>query len=671
MISLENIELKAAHSNARFPMVRGSFQYDEQFTQETELGQEYLQISPECSDCPDAKKENQEESRGFVLRIDTEKLMEEHPEGENWNRYFLRFRTDPEEHYYGCGETFSEFDLKGQRVRVWVAEHQNIAKNDEKLDKWEQEGHPPKEKLEFSRCESYYVQPTFVAALSGTPISDLTGAASEAVSEADSDAAETCTGAKPKCWYLHIDTTGFTVFDFTEPGWIGVEMSEPAPVFIESAEGFSELSGKLAARLGTVPLPPEWTLDGIILGIQQGPVVIEEKLAKCRQHGIKVAGIWSQDWCGCRRTGFGYQVMWNWEADDGLYPDLREHILKWQQEGIRFLGYINPFMAIEKELYFEASRKGYCVKDKEGKDYLVTITTFPAAMIDLTNPDAYEWYKDVIKKNMIGIGMGGWMADFGEYLPTDAVLFDGSDPMLIHNDWPAIWAKLNREAIEECGKLGDVFFFTRAGFTDTIRYSTMMWNGDQHVDWSIDDGIASVIPATLSLAMSGYGIAHSDVGGYTTIRQMTRGKELFMRWAEMCVFSPMMRTHEGNQPTRSIQFDGDEEMLDHLAECVRRHLELKPYLQECLREEAECGVPVMRPLFYHYDEPEAYTESYEYLLGRDILVAPVIAKGARTREVYLPEDTWIHLPTGREYRGGHYTLEAPLGEPPVFRRNGT
>ena len=120
---------------------------------------------------------------------------------------------------------------------------------------------------------------------------------------------------------------------------------------------------------------------------------------------------------------------------------------EWKEKGVRFLGYINPFMAIEKELYAYASKQGYCVKDREGKDYLVTITTFPAAMIDFTNPAAYEWYKNLIKENMIGIGMGGWMADFGEYLPVDAVLYSGEDPQLIHNRWPAIWAKLNREAI--------------------------------------------------------------------------------------------------------------------------------------------------------------------------------------------------------------------------------
>jgi hypothetical protein len=97
--------------------------------------------------------------------------------------------------------------------------------------------------------------------------------------------------------------------------------------------------------------------------------------------------------------------MWNWKADDELYPDLKNKIAEWKEKGVHFLGYINPFMAIEKPLYKYASEHGYCVKNKKGEDYMVTITTFPAAMIDFTNPEAYEWYKNLIKENMIGIGI--------------------------------------------------------------------------------------------------------------------------------------------------------------------------------------------------------------------------------------------------------------------------
>jgi alpha-glucosidase len=152
------------------------------------------------------------------------------------------------------------------------------------------------------------------------------------------------------------------------------------------------------------------------------------------------------------------------------------------------------------------------------------------------------------------------------------------------------------------------------------------------------------------------------------MQQMTRGKELLMRWEEMNVFSPLMRFHEGNQPSRSVQFDADEELLTHLGHCARMHRALGPYLQGLIKEEAETGTPVMRPLFYHYDEEKAYAESEEYLLGRDLLAAPVITQGKNERTVYLPEDEWVHLFTGKEYQGGTVKIAAPIGEPPVFVR---
>ncbi|MBQ9391704.1 MAG: alpha-glucosidase, partial [Lachnospiraceae bacterium] len=265
-----------------------------------------------------------------------------------------------------------------------------------------------------------------------------------------------------------------------------------------------------------------------------------------------------------------------------------------------------------------------------------------------------------------------WMADFGEYLPVDCVLHSGEDPYEMHNRWPAIWAKLNNEAIAEAGKEGEVFFFTRAGHTETIKYSHLMWNGDQHVDWSLDDGIAAVVPATLSLAMSGYGMAHSDVGGYTTMKKrLARDKELLLRWEEMNAFSPLYRFHEGNQPVMNVQFDGDEELYNQLEKFTNTHVRLKGYIKELVDENVNKGTPVMRPLFYHYDEPRAYTESLEYLLGRDILVAPVIDKGATTKTVYLPEDEWVHLYSGNEFDGGMVIVGAPVGEPPVFIRKGS
>ena len=188
------------------------------------------------------------------------------------------------------------------------------------------------------------------------------------------------------------------------------------------------------------------------------------------------------------------------------------------------------------------------------------------------------------------------------------------------------------------------------------------------MDWSVDDGMPSVIPATLSLAMSGYGLTHSDIGGYTTFQKMRRSKELLMRWEEMNAFSPLMRSHEGNQPVNNVQFADDAELLAQLARTTKMHAALKPYLKKCVAENAERGIPVMRPVFYHYDEPEAYKESTEYLLGRDILVAPVLKEGAVSRTVYLPKDNWVNIFTGQQYYGGPVEVKAPIGQPPVFVR---
>jgi alpha-glucosidase len=142
-----------------------------------------------------------------------------------------------------------------------------------------------------------------------------------------------------------------------------------------------------------------------------------------------------------------------------------------------------------------------------------------------------------------------------------------------------------------------------------------------------------------------------------------------MRWAEMGAFTPFMRTHEGNRPDDNWQFDSDDETLLHFAKMSRVYTTLSPYIKAAVKENAEKGISVQRPLFMHYENDEkSYGIQYEYLFGRDILVAPVYEEGKTTWNAYLPEDEWIHLWTGKEYKGGDVEVEAQLGFPPVFYR---
>ena len=553
-----------------------------------------------------------------------------------YNRMLIRIPSTANESVYGGGENFTEFNLHGKRLNVWVAEHINALQIGKKLAKQVIGIKNSTRKQALSQYETYYAQPTFISS---------------------------------RKYFYHSLTTARSIFDFNYKNeWNMIRTDEIAPFYIGFGEDFEALLTNLTEVLGRQPELPDWVYDGMILGVQGGTDTMLAKLKTARDAGIPVNGLWIQDWEGRRVTAVGKQLFWNWEWDKTLYPDLDKAIERLHGEGVRVLGYINPFLAVEKPLYKEASAKGYCVKNKAGEDYLVTITTFPAAMVDLTNPEAYAWIKGIIKKNMIDFGLSGWMADFGEYLPTDCVLFSGEDAEKVHNTWPVRWAQVNREAVEESGKLGEVMFFTRAGFSGTPRYSTMMWCGDNHVDFSTDFGLPSVIPAMLNLSCCGFGLSHSDIGGYTSFFNLKRSEELYMRWCEMNAFSPLMRGHEGLNPDINAQFDAGRTVLAHGAKMVKIHTALAPYLKELTAQNAKSGVGAIRPLFFYYDEPAAYEEAYEYLLGRDLLVAPVLKRGANSREVYLPQDRWIHLESGKEYRGGRYTVPAAIGEIPVFMR---
>jgi alpha-glucosidase len=172
----------------------------------------------------------------------------------------------------------------------------------------------------------------------------------------------------------------------------------------------------------------------------------------------------------------------------------------------------------------------------------------------------------------------------------------------------------------------------------------------------------------LSLSLSGFGVSHSDAGGYTTIMKMTRDEELLLRWMELNAFTPLLRFHEGNQPSRNVQFDSSKALLEQSARMSNIYASLGWYIKGLAEEFNKKGHPSVRPLFYHYDEKECYNAKDEYLLGRDLLVAPVVEKGKTKRTVYLPKGEWVHLFTKMPYPSGTYEIDAPIGCPPVFVR---
>lgn len=208
--------------------------------------------------------------------------------------------------------------------------------------------------------------------------------------------------------------------------------------------------------------------------------------------------------------------------------------------------------SIRRNLYQEGLDNGYFVMSgsaEGGVPYALNSGSISFHMLDLTNPAARTWMKDIIKYEMIAkSGTSGWMADFGEYLPFDAVLYDrGVDAAAYHNRYPEEWAKLNYDAIQEAEQEGlisplneepdgpnkcllnddsilrlsrkasDVVYFMRSAWLQSPAYTTLFWLGDQLVNWDEHDGLKSAIVGALSSGLSGHSLTHSDIGGYTMV----------------------------------------------------------------------------------------------------------------------------------------------------------
>ncbi|RSV17285.1 alpha-glucosidase [Sphingomonas sp. ABOLG] len=552
------------------------------------------------------------------------------------NRLWLNMVGAAGERLWGGGEQMSYVDMAGRRFPMWTSEP-GVGRDKSTLltfqcDRDHRSG--------GDYWNTNYPQPTYLSS---------------------------------RRYALHVDTTAYSCFDFRDADAPAIEVWEiPARIELFAATRFADLVTQLSTRFGRQPLLPEWAYAGAILGLKDGANSFD-RMEKIIAAGAVVTGLWCEDWVGLRVTSFGKRLFWDWKANEARYPHLRQKIAELNERGIRFLGYVNPYLAVDGSLYVEAAEAGYlALKLDADEPYLVDFGEFDCGIVDFTNPAAADWFADrVIGREMLDFGLSGWMADFGEYLPTDVRLFDGTDGMLAHNAWPTIWAEVNARAIASRGKTGDALFFMRAGFSGVGAYCPLLWAGDQSVDFTRHDGIGTVIRGALSSGLVGNAYHHSDLGGYTSLYDNVRTAELLMRWSELSAFSPIMRSHEGNRPDTNLQLDGDAEVLAHFVAMTKVHAALVPYVAELCREAAATGLPLQRPLFLDYeDDAGCWGVETQFAYGRDLIVAPVIEAGAARWSAYLPAGAeWHHVWSGETFAGGD-TVEvaAPIGQPPVFYR---
>lgn len=558
-----------------------------------------------------------------------------------YDRITTRFHAQPGEAVWGGGEQMSYLMLAGRRFPIWTSEpgvgRDKSTELTRRMDAEAMAG--------GDYWNSNYPQPTFLTS---------------------------------RWLAVHLDNFGYSVLDFSDPAAHRVEYWGPKARYeLFAAGGPLELVEQLSMRFGRQPALPDWAIGGAIVGLKSGASSFD-RLEQFLNAGAAVAGLWCEDWAGIRETSFGRRLFWDWTGgvrSQQRYPDLQAHIEGLAERGIRFLAYVNPYLAVDGSLYERAKAEGhFCLRQDSDEVYLVDFGEFDCGVLDFTRPATRDWFAEhILGREMLDIGMAGWMADFGEYLPTDVRLADGSDPMEAHNRWPVLWAEVNAQAVASRGKTGDALFFMRAGFSGVQAYCPLLWAGDQSVDFTRHDGLGTVITGALSAGLVGNAYSHSDCGGYTSLHGNVRSEELMQRWCELAAFAPVMRSHEGNRPDENLQYDSTAELLACFARWSRVHAHLAPYVRHLCGEAQTRGLPTQRPIFLHYPEdPSLFAVQDQYLYGADLLVAPVVEQGVESRSVILPgSESWRHGWTGEDFDPGVHQIPAPVGMPPVFFRPGS
>lgn len=534
-------------------------------------------------------------------------------------------RCSDEASFYGFGEQYDSTEHKGEALSLWVSE-QGIGRD------------PDMPKLPFNgdRHTTYFPMPWFLDARGFGVLAQTEHRVEADVCASDPDVA-----------------------------WLEVIDNAPVDLLVFHGDTPRDVIRQLGDQVGRPPVPPSWAFDPWI-GAQGGRDAILAEADALEAAEIPFSALWVQDWTGIRpNVDGGFGVEYRWLPDEDHYPDLAGMIAELALRDIRFLTYANPFIDPDLEHWPEMIADDLLITDPDGQPYEHFAPNGLSSHPDLTQEAAREYVRGYLRDMVDVYGMDGWMADFAEWIPVDAGTADGSDPFAYHNRFPIEWQQLSREVMDELRPDGDWVVFARSGWTGAQGVTMVHWVGDQEADWSPHDGLPTVVPAMLSLGLCGVPVATHDIAGFSGGPST---KELFLRWTELGAFSPIMRTHEGNQSDLNWSWESDAETTEHFRRFARVHQALAPELEAMAAEGASSSLPMVRHLMIEFpDDAQSRTVSDQFMLGASLLVAPVVVEGETTHSVYLPPGTWFHVWTGDEYEGGAtIEVDAPIGSPPVF-----
>lgn len=359
------------------------------------------------------------------------------------------------------------------------------------------------------------------------------------------------------------------------------------------------------------------------------------------------------------------------EIDDkweNCYGDLEFDLTKFPNpkrmtSEVRKLGFpttlwVHPFCNMECKTYKIGAEKGFWIKDKHGNPVDIKWWNgMSSTLLDTTNTKAVQWFTERLKRLQKVYGIESFKFDAGElqWLDTDFILEeDEFNPNIFTREY----AKL---AAEFGGRVE-----IRVGY-ESQELPIFVRIIDRFSHWDYTNGLQTIIPTALQFSLLGYFFILPDmIGGnnYTPNNGSIPDRELYIRWLEANIFLPAIQFS-------LAPFDYDEEVLNITKKMLETRDRYMSHILNLAHHATETGDPIIRPLWWIAPEdPEALSSDSQFLLGDNIMVAPVLEKGAKHRNIYLPEGKWKDIQRGKIFEGSQwlYDYDAPLNFLPFFKR---
>ncbi len=444
----------------------------------------------------------------------------------------------------------------------------------------------------------------------------------------------------------------------------------PSPVSYYVVDGSGSLSttvSRLTSLTGRQELPPIWALGYITskYGYHNNNEMLGA-LDSLKREGYPVDGVVLDLYWYGREQDMG-RLGW----DEFQWPGHRATLSKAKDiYGVNTVLISQPFVLRNGrgvDNFNELRDSGLLLKDKDGKMQDVEIWVGEGGMFDVSNPETRRWLADRYR-SLTDEGVDGWWGDLGEpeRHPESAVHANGLPARLYHNQYGNDWSSILFNLYDSIYPQRRVFTLMRGGTTGLQRYGVFPWSSDVSRSW---EGMQAQIPVMIHSGVSGLGYMSHDVGGFAVDPEHPSDAEMYLRWMQLGVYSPVLRTHAQYmaEPYHYPDYS------DALLKLVKERYRLLPYIYTAAYENASAGLPIVRPVWFYDNNVERLAEvDDEYLFGSSLLVAPVMKPGVRSRKVVFPSGEWIDIyDASKIYKGGsEYMVDAPLHRIPVFVRAG-